>query len=223
VSLNHQASMIASLLFVQALAAAAPTIGQQADSARLAACVAKADTAPDAAYEDAMAWARETFVHEAFVCAAVADIQRGRVEQGAKRLEGLSVTASNDLDKANLLARAGNAWLSIDDHARALAALDRAFKIVGPQPELLIDRASARIAAGRWREAEEDLNLAIDANPKNAIALAMRGQVRLQLNAVDLALKDADAALALDPKSVFALKLRGDAREAKRTGKAPGG
>lgn len=213
--------MIATLLLVQALAAGAPTIGQQADSARLAACVAKADKTPDAAYEDAMAWVRESFVQEAYVCAAIADIQRGRVEQGAKRLEGLSVTAGNDLDKANLLARAGNAWLSIDDHARALAAFDRAVKIVGPQPELLIDRASARVAAGRWREAEEDLNISLDANAKNAFALALRGQVRLQLGAVDLALKDADEALALDPKSVFALKLRGDAREAKRTGKAP--
>jgi tetratricopeptide (TPR) repeat protein len=220
--------MIATLLLVQALAAAPvapapPTVGQQADSARLVDCVAKADKTPDAAYEEAMAWARETYVQEAFVCAAIADIQRGRVEQGAKRLEGLSITASNDLDKANLLARAGNAWLSIDDHGRALAAFDRAFKLVGPQPELLIDRASARIAAGRWRDAEEDLNQSLDADPKNAFALALRGQVRLQLGAVELALKDAEAALAIDPKSVFALKLRGDAREYKRTGKAPAG
>jgi tetratricopeptide (TPR) repeat protein len=216
--------MIAALLLVQALAAAAPaapTPGQVADNARLQACITKADTAPNDAYEDAMAWIAETHIQEAYVCAAIADIQRGRVEQGAKRLEGLALTSANDLDKANLLARAGNAWLSVDDHARALAALDRAVKLVGAQPELMIDRATALIAAQRWRGAEEDLNTALDKMPDSAVALALRAQVRLQLGAYDLAEKDANDSLAKDPKSVFALKVRGDAREAKRTGKAP--
>src|SRR5262245_52799827 len=79
-----------SLLLLQAdpAAAAAPAAPD-----RYARCVAAAEADAQAAYESAMAWANETQDISAFRCAAVALIEQGRAEQGARRLESLASAA----------------------------------------------------------------------------------------------------------------------------------
>lgn len=203
------------------LGALPPTAGQTADAARLSACLADVEKDPQRAFEEAMAWAGEAFIQEAYVCAAIADIERGRPAQGASRLDGLALTARTDAVRADLYTRAGHAWMLAQDPGRAKASFDWAISLVGKDPALLVDRASAYTALKLWRPAEEDLNAALDKTPADAAALALRAQARLRLNALDLAEKDAQAALAADPGQTLASLVLGHIREARRTGLAP--
>lgn len=220
--------MFAALLLLLAQAAAAepaetPSPGLKADAARLERCLDAVDADAEAAYEDAMAWAHETRVREAYVCAAIANVARGRIHEGAQQLENLSIAVmgGSQTDRAGLLVQAGNAWLLAREPGRALNAFNKAVRLVAPDPDLLIDRARAHAALGDYRKAEEDLSRAIDLRGDDPLALRLRSAARLKQNAFDLALRDAEAAVALAPTDVDGLIARGAAREAKRTGRAP--
>lgn len=218
--------MLAALLLVQALAAATPaaptlTVGQTADRSRLETCIAAVDKDADAGYETARQWIAEAHVREAYVCSAIADMARAKPALAARQFESLAIDGPDDADKANMLSRAGNAWLLARDPSRAKAAFDRAVALTPKDPDLLIDRARAHAMLGQWRATEEDLSAALDARPKDPLALRLRADARVRQGAFELAEKDASDAVAADPKNVDALLELGRAREAKRTGKAP--
>lgn len=170
-----------------------------------------------------MAWAHDTKVREAYVCAALADVARGRLREGAQALENLSIAVmgGTEVERAETLVRAGNAWLLANTPDRALRAFNRALRLVQPEPDLLIDRARAHAALGDYRQAEEDLSRALDLRADDGLALRLRAAARMRQSAFDLALRDAEAAVALEPSNVDSLIVRGHALEAKRTGKAP--
>jgi tetratricopeptide (TPR) repeat protein len=220
--LAHSGAMIAlfTALALLALADAAPpaalTVGQTADAQRLSQCLKDAEADPEKTYEVAMAWAGEAFVQEAFVCAAVANVERGRPVYGAKRLDLLGLTARTEADRVELYVRAGHAWLLAQDPARAKASFDKAIAIAAKEARLYQDRAGAFALMRNWKAAELDLNAALDLDPKAAEALAMRAQARLELGALDLAQKDAEEALKLAPNLTVAAVTLGDIREAKR-------
>lgn len=181
------------------------------------------DADAEAAFERAMAWAHETRVREAYVCAAVANVARGRIREGAQELENLSIAVmgGTQAERAGLLVQAGNAWLLAREPARALNALTKAARLVAPDPDLLIDRARAHAALGDFRRAEDDLSRALDLRPDDPLALRLRSSARVKQSAFDLALRDAETAVRLAPTDVDGLIARGVALEAKRTGKAP--
>lgn len=218
--------MLKALLFVQALAGAVPdaTIDNP-DEARLAACLARVDADAEAGYEDARIWAAETHRWQAYVCAAVADIARGRVETGAKQLEALARASDAESPEARvrLFGQAGNAWLLARDPARAKTAFDGALAIAPTAADILIDRARAFALAGEWRAAEEDLSAALDAtkDSPDPLALRLRAETRLRQGAYALAVKDAEAAVAASPADVEAAVMLGRAREALRLNAVP--
>jgi tetratricopeptide (TPR) repeat protein len=220
--------MLVALLLVQALAAsaplaapAAPTQGQTADRARLAQCAAAVDKDADAGYETARQWIAEAHVREAYVCSALADIGRKKPDLAARQFESLSVDAPNDADRADMLSRAGNAWLLARDAARAKSAFDHAVQVSTTDPDLFIDRARASALGRQWRQAEEDLSAALDLRPKDPLALRLRAEARLRQSAFELAEKDAAEAAGLEPRNVETLLTLGRAREARRLGHAP--
>jgi tetratricopeptide (TPR) repeat protein len=209
--------MIGALLAIHMLAAGAPTAGMRADQAKLEACIAKVDSKPEEAYEDALAWANETHVREARLCQAQALIALKQVEAGARLLEALAISADggSDQTRAVVFSQAGNARLLNYQGAEAVDDFTKALQYAPGAPDLLIDRARAYAMAEDWRKAEEDLSLALDKRPKDSLILRLRATARLKLNVLDLAERDANDAVAANPKDVDALLVRGQVREAK--------
>jgi tetratricopeptide (TPR) repeat protein len=188
--------------------------------------VALIDHDPEQAYEEGMAWSAETHELGGDRCAAMALIEQGRNEEGARRLESLATGRGGEPDAttAELFSQAGNAWLLARDPAHARSSFTRAIALMQGSneflPDLLIDRARAYAAENDYRHAEEDLSHALDMRPRDALALRLRADARMKQNSFDLALADAEAAVALEPTNVEALLMRGHAIEAKRTGRA---
>lgn len=209
--------MIGALLAVQLLAAGAPTAGMVADKARLQACIAKIDSKPDEAYEDALAWAGETHVREARMCQALALIALKRIDAGARLLEALAISADGGeaKDRASVFRQAGNARLLNEQGAEAAEDFTQGLKHAPNDPDLLIDRARAYAMVEDWRKAEEDLGAALDKRPNDSLILRLRAATRLKLGVVDLAERDAEAAVKANPQDVDALLVRGQVREAK--------
>lgn len=217
--------MLSILLLVQALAAAQPAPATPTADVvtELQACVALAESDPEAAYERARSWARLTSRWEAYVCSAIADIGRGRIETGARQLERLAggADAAAAADRIGLYSQAGNAWLLARKAPEALRAFGAALALAPSDPDLRIDRARAHALNGDYRRAEEDLSAALDVRPQDPLALRLRSEARLRQGAFPLAVRDAEAALALGPTDVDNALALGRAREAERLRATP--
>jgi tetratricopeptide (TPR) repeat protein len=198
------------------------TPGQRADAARLTTCIASIDANPEKAYEEAMAWLQESKAKEAAICAALADVGRGRYTTAANQLDylALEIHGGQPGERINLLSQAGNAWMLARNPTKALASLDKAVALAPQEPDLLIDRARAFGLAKNWKGAELDLNRALDRRPNDPLALQLRAEARMQQGAFDLAVRDAEAAVSAAPADVDAVVTLGRMREAKRMGKA---
>lgn len=189
-----------------------------AEARRLEACVAKIEQAPEEAYEDGLAWSFEGNRPGARQCTALALIALGNVEEGAVRLENLSMSSDGGTmeQRAVYLSQAGNAWLQIGAAEAAAVSFTEALKLAPGENDLLLDRATAYMLIDKWDEALVDLNTAIANEPGDAIAHQMRAEVHLNKDALDLALKDVETSLAADPKNIDTLLVRGRVREAMR-------
>ena len=189
-----------------------------AEAAKLEACVAKIETAPEEAYEDGLAWTFEGNRPGARQCTALALIALGNVEEGAVRLENLSMASDGGTmeQRAVYLSQAGNAWLQIGAAEAAAVSFSEALRLAPGENDLLLDRATAYMLIDKWDEAMSDLNTAIANAPGNAVAHQMRAEVHLNQDALDLAMKDVETSMAADPKNIDTLLVRGRVREAMR-------
>lgn len=189
-----------------------------AEARRLEACVAKIERAPEEAYEDGLAWTFEGNRPGARQCTALALIALGNVEEGAVRLENLSMSSDGGTmeQRAVYLSQAGNAWLQIGAAEAAAVSFSEALRLAPGENDLLLDRATAYMLIDKWDEALVDLNTAIANSPGDAIAHQMRAEVHLNKDALDLALKDVETSMAADPKNIDTLLVRGRVREAMR-------
>jgi len=194
---------------------------------RYAQCLDMVEDDAAAGYEAAMAWAADTNSVNAYRCAAVALLEQGRTEDGARRLESLAVAVNpaNASLRAELLSQAGNAWLLARDAGQARSAFTRAIATMAPGaqelPDMLIDRSLAYTLEGDHRLAEEDLSAALDQRPNDSLALRLRASARLQQRAFPLAEADALAALnaaTTEEDQVGAALVLGHIRESVRTG-----
>ena len=193
----------------------APAANDESPEAHYRACMAKARLAPDAAFDDAVAWTGLGGGAPARHCLAVALIGLGQHAEGARRLEALAQDTYEAPMRAELLAQAAQGWLLAGDAARADDVLTAALRVAPENAELLIDRAGARAALKRYGEAAADLTEALARDPRRADALALRAGARRFLDDIEGALADAEAALALDPSLPEALLERGILRRIK--------
>jgi tetratricopeptide (TPR) repeat protein len=189
-----------------------------AEAAKLEACVAKIETAPEEAYEDGLAWSFAGNRPGARQCTALALIALGNVEEGAVRLENLSMSSDGGTmeQRAVYLSQAGNAWLQIGAAEAAAVSFSEALRLAPGENDLLLDRASAYMLIDKWDEAMADLNAVIANSPGDAIAHQMRAEIHLNKDALDLAMKDVETSMAADPKNIDTLLVRGRVREAMR-------
>jgi regulator of sirC expression with transglutaminase-like and TPR domain len=174
-------------------------------------CVAGIDINPADAFEKALAWRSQGGGMQADHCAALALIALDEPGEAATRLDMLArrSDAGTLMERAQLLAEAGNAWLLASQPANAEVALSAALKLTPRDPELWTDRARARAAQMNWDDAEQDLSNALTFDARKPEVFVLRATARkAQGNKVGYKF-DVDAALALDPTYPEALVERG--------------
>lgn len=212
---------LATMLLTLALAAMSAVQANaqsQSPSVRHAACIAKIDTDPESAYEDALAWMNIGAPRQARHCVAMALIGLGQYAEGAIRLEELAnADDGGSLDARRVyLTQAGNAWLLAYAPEAALVALNNALKLAPRNADLRKDIGRAHLLMKSWDLAGKAFDEAIELAPEDAEALTLRGRALLEMGRLQDAWQDAEASLASDPTSVDAVVLRGDIREAMR-------
>lgn len=204
--------LIAPLLSGQTLAQT------QSPQQRLAACIARIDSEPEEAYEDALAWMNIGAPPQARYCAALALIGLEQYAEGAIRLEELAnADDSGTLDQRRIyLTQAGNAWLIAAAPDAALVAFNNAVKLAPDNAALRKDIGRAHLLMKSWDEAGKAFDQAIELVPGDSEALSLRGRALFEMDRLQDAWADVQAALAADPTNAVALTLRGDVREAMR-------
>jgi tetratricopeptide (TPR) repeat protein len=196
---------------------AAPADREAVNHAREStACLKLAERAPDAAFDSALTWEDRGGGDMARLCQAMALFHQGQFQAAATRLEDLVPTLGSNTAEgaASLFARAGWAWLRAGNSDRAERAYGAALERTPQDPELLIDRAFARVEAQRYQDAVEDLNRAIAIAPNSAEPYVYRAGAYRSLGKQDKAMEDVQRALALEPSNPEALLLRGNLRAA---------
>ena len=188
------------------------------EQARLQSCIELVETQPEVAYEDALAWLGNGGRPAARHCAALALIELGHPAEGAARLESLAnAPDGGDVEsRALYLAKAGNAWLVAGYPEAAATTLDNALKLRPGDVDLLLDRATARLALEQWEPAFDDLNEVLSLAPNDPGALELRARAQLELGRYTGALADVQQARLAAPDNIDLLVLRGDIREAQR-------
>jgi len=205
--------MAAVLLLAAILLRAAPALAAEPDrrAARYADCLAKARISPPTGLAQARAWESAGGGGPARHCAATALFAADQFAEAAAALTALADDLGEDEDRlrAAALGQAGQAWLLAGDAAKARAAVTAALDIAPTTVEFLIDRAVIEAGSGRYWEAIDDLNRAIELAPARADAYAFRASAYRRVDSLELAAADADQALALDPDNAEALLERG--------------
>jgi len=174
-------------------------------------CVAAIDVDPADAFERALEWRTKGGGTQADHCAALALIALDEPGEAASRLDTLArrSDAGTLMERAALLAEAGNAWLLAAQPANAEVALSAALKLTPRDPELWTDRARARAAQMSWADAEQDLTNALTFNATKPEVFVLRATARAaQGNKVGHRF-DVEAALMLDSTYPEALVERG--------------
>ena len=190
-----------------------PRIAEGADYEN---CMGMLVSDPTGANTFADAWEATGGGDGATHCHALAQIALGDVATGAEMLEKLAGGShASDVARATLYGQADQAWLLAGDPERAYGDATLALALSSDDADLLIDRATAGIALGRWDDAAEDATRAIEVDPKRADALVLRGIARREMDHLDLAQEDIDRAFALDPENPEAFLERGVLRQRK--------
>lgn len=181
-------------------------------------CLAMAHSEPAAALTKAENWRSAGGGFPADHCAAVALVELKRYAEAAQRLEAMAgaMMASDPSLRADALEQAGQAWLLANKPDQAKAAIDAALAFKHDDPDLLIDRAQTYAEVGKYWDAIDDLNRAIDQAPYRADALIFRASAYRRLpDGIDLALQDVEQALKLAPDMPPGLLERGNIRALK--------
>lgn len=181
-------------------------------------CLAMTRNDPAGALTKAENWRNAGGGFPADHCAAVALVKLKRYTEAAQRLEAMTgaMMKSDPSLRADALEQAGQAWLLANRPAEAKAAFDAALAFKHDDPDLLIDRAQTFAEAGRYWDAIDDLNRAIELAPTRADALIFRASAyRRVQDGLDLAQQDIEQALKIAPDAPAALLERGNIRALK--------
>lgn len=177
-------------------------------------CLALVPDDPRGAELQAESWRGEGGGAGAAHCLALARIALGDAASGADLLTRIAGgSTAPDAARAVVYDQAAQAWLMADAPDRAFAAATEAVRLAPETPDLLIDRAVAAEALGRWQDAADDLGRALDADARRADALVLRGSALRHLDRIAAAEADVARALALDPDDAEALLERGILRQ----------
>lgn len=186
------------------------------DSAEYEACLDLLRNDPEGALNRAMEWEQQGGGDPARHCLALGLLALGEPERAAPRLERLAGgSGAGNPARAAIYAQASQAWMMAGDTARAYGAATLALSLMPDDTALLVDRATAAGAMGRYAEALEDLNHAIATDPHRAEAFVFRAAALRHLDRAEDAQRDIQRALELDPRNAEAFLERGILRQLK--------
>jgi tetratricopeptide (TPR) repeat protein len=180
-------------------------------------CVDLARSDPKAALDRAYLWKSEGGGFAAEHCIAMAYFMLKDYAGAAQRFEALAnaMMGMPPLQRAQALDQAGQSWLDANEPDRAKAAFDAALALGGQETDLLIDRSEAYAALHKYWDAIDDLNSALERDPKRADALIYRATAYRYVDSFDLAMEDIERAITLVPNSPAAILERGNIRRLK--------
>jgi tetratricopeptide (TPR) repeat protein len=185
-----------------------------ADGEEYERCLAALRTDPVGALAFAEAWEATGGGEGAKHCAALATLGTGQPDKAAERLEALARTSRGSAPaRAAVLAQAAQAWMMAEQPTRSFGAATMALTLTPADIDLLLDRAVALGALGRFTEAIEDLNRALGLDPDRAEAWVFRAASWRHLDHVDQAERDVERALEADAENAEALLERGIIRQ----------
>jgi tetratricopeptide (TPR) repeat protein len=190
-----------------------PRIASGADYER---CLSLVSSDPTGANAFAEAWEATGGGDGARHCHAAAQISLGKMAAGAEILEKLArSSAAPPLVRAFIYGQATQAWLLAGDAQRAYASATLAVILAPDDVDLLVDRSIAAATMERYLDAIDDLNAALDRDPKRADALVFRAAAWRHDGQLGLAQDDIERALTLEPENPEALLERGILRQRK--------
>lgn len=176
-------------------------------------CIAFAKQDPKSAVAQAGEWAQKDGGYLAQTCIATAYANEFRFEEAAPEFVKAALAAEGAKDRraAQFWAQAGNAAIAADQPEAALTALDAALKwnsLSGAERgDVYIDRARALVAAGREKEALDDLAQARTLAPENAIGWLLSATLARRLDALGDAQSYIETAAVISPfESAIALE-----------------
>ena len=177
-------------------------------------CLSMLGSDPSGALDFAETWAANGGGDGARHCQALADVELGDVDKGARLLDqvGLTSTAS-PAARAAIDGQAGQSWMIAGSPQHAYDSANKALALNPDDPDLRVGRAIAANALDRYKEAADDLTKALDADPDRGDALVLRASSYRHLDQLELAENDIDRALGLDPDDPDALLEHGILRQ----------
>lgn len=185
--------------------------GADAQESLYQACLNQARGEPEAGYRAALDWHAAGGGLPARHCAAVALLGLRAYEEAASRLETLAAEVPDarlDL-RLGLIAQAAQGWMMSGRPARAEHLLSLVVGAVPDDPQILADRAVARLALNDHWSAIDDLDRALQIVPRDVELLLYRASAYRYLGVPDLARDDVDRALAVDSRAPGAWLERG--------------
>jgi len=214
----------AAFVAVIAVEMAAIVNSRAAGPDRYGECIDAIDRHAEQALDAALTWADLGGGDGARHCVGVALVRLGRFAEAALAFEAVAKDMeADDAVRAQVLGQAANAWLLADDSGRAVVAATMALELDPDGAELLVDRATAFAALGRFEDAVDDLSRALVLEPGLVDAYVFRASARRHLGDPARAEADVEIALRLDAGHVEGLlergtlrHLRGDASGARR-------
>lgn len=149
-------------------------------------------------------------------CEALARLSLGEAEAAAEALERIAARSAAGLAaRASVFGEAAEAWRAAGKPQRAAAAATLALALTPQDPDLLLERALARLALDQVAMALADLDLAVVLDPSRAEAWVWRAAAQRRLELLRPAEDSITTALRLAPQNVEALLERGILRQTR--------
>ena len=173
-------------------------------------CLALTQSDPDAARSFAETWEKAGGGEGARHCIALALLADGEAASAGERLETLARGSQANLAaRVAVFSQAVEAWNVAGQPGRAYAAATMGLTVAPNDADLLIDRALALGALGRYRDALPDLEQVSRQQPQRADAWVLRGTALRHLERLPEAEATVRQALTIDPDNPEGLLERG--------------
>jgi tetratricopeptide (TPR) repeat protein len=198
-----------------------PRLSQAPEYAR---CLDLLPADPIGALSFARDWLMQGGGEGAAQCEALAQLSLGEADAAAEALERIAARSEAGLAaRAVVFGQAAEAWRAAGKPQRAAAAATLALALTPQDPDLLLERAMARLTLGQVAVALADLDLAVVLDADRAEAWIWRAAAQRRMENLRPAEDSITTALRLAPRNAEALlergilrQLRGEAEAARR-------
>ena len=188
-----------------------PRLSQAPEYAR---CLDLLPADPVGARSFAREWLMQGGGEGAAQCEALAQLSLGEADAAAEALERIATRSEAGLAaRAAVFGQAAEAWRAASKPQRAAAAASLALALTPQDPDLLLERALARLALDQVSGALADLDLAAVLEADRAETWIWRAAAQRRLENFRSAEDSITTALRLAPRNVEALLERGILRQ----------